>query len=122
ILSMAMGLYAPALALNQGNVTPKGGLKAVMWTDSFQMIIIVAGFLAVAIQGTTEVGGFGVVWERAQNGSKLDLNNFDLNPLTRHTFWGLIIGGSITSLTAYGGNQAMIQRYLSMENTKKAKM
>ncbi|KAL3859669.1 hypothetical protein ACJMK2_009877 [Sinanodonta woodiana] len=139
ILSMAMGLYAPALALNQvmkfdmllsilviGAVctfyTAIGGLKAVMWTDSFQMIIIIAGFLAVAIQGTTEVGGFDVVWERALNGKKLNLNNFDLNPLTRHTFWGLIIGGSITSLTAYGGNQAMIQRYLSMENTKKAKI
>lgn len=36
----------------------QGGLKAVMWTDAFQMIIV-------------EVGGFNYVWETAKQAGKL---------------------------------------------------
>lgn len=49
-------------------------------------------------------------------------HSFDPSPLERHTFWTLVIGGGITTLTVYAGNQAMIQRYLSMESIKKAQM
>jgi Na+/proline symporter len=42
-----------------------------MWTDAFQMIIVIAGVVAVVWKGTTEMGGFDVVWQLAQNGSKL---------------------------------------------------
>jgi len=45
-----------------------------MWTDTFQMLVIIAGFLAVLIQGTTETGGFSYIWETAREGGKLDLN------------------------------------------------
>ena len=44
-----------------------------MWTDSFQMFIIMGGFLAVVIQGTIEVGGFHVVWDTARDAGKLDV-------------------------------------------------
>ncbi|KAK3610277.1 hypothetical protein CHS0354_029737 [Potamilus streckersoni] len=93
ILYMAVVLYAPAIALNQvmgidllvsilaiGLIctfyTAIGGLKAVMWTDAFQMVIVFAGVLAVAVKGMQEVGGFDVVWETAKNGSKLHADNF----------------------------------------------
>ncbi|KAL3859662.1 hypothetical protein ACJMK2_009873 [Sinanodonta woodiana] len=139
ILYMAVVLYAPAIALNQvmgidllvsilaiGLIctfyTAIGGLKAVMWTDAFQMVIVFAGVLAVAVKGMQEVGGFDVVWETAKNGSKLHADNFDPNPLERHTFWTLVLGGFVTSLTIYASNQAMIQRYLSMESVKRAQI
>lgn len=138
-LYMGVVLYAPAIALNQvmdismlisilviGAVctfyTAIGGLKAVMWTDAFQMIIVFAGVLAVVWKGTDEMGGFSVVWEIAKNGSRLQADNFDPNPLQRHTFWTLVIGGCVTSLTIYASNLAMIQRYLSMETKRKAQM
>jgi len=50
------------------------------------------------------------------------ISSFDVNPMERHTFWTLIIGGGMTTLTVYAGNQAMVQRYLSMETVKKAQM
>ncbi|XP_053402515.1 sodium-coupled monocarboxylate transporter 1-like [Mercenaria mercenaria] len=138
-LYMGVVLYAPAIALNQvmgidilvsilliGAIctfyTAVGGLKAVMWTDAFQMIIVFAGVVAVVWKGTTEIGGFDVVWQLAKNGSKLQADNFDPSPLERHSFWTLVIGGFVTSMTIYGSNQAMIQRYLSMESRKKAQM
>ena len=42
-----------------------------MWTDAFQMSIVFAGVMAVAIKGTTELGGFQAVWQIAKNGSKI---------------------------------------------------
>lgn len=47
-------------------------------------------------------------------------SSFDPSPLVRHTVWTLILCGFMTSLTIYGGNQAMVQRYISMKNLKGA--
>ncbi|KAH3773444.1 sodium-coupled monocarboxylate transporter 1-like [Dreissena polymorpha] len=137
ILYMGVVLYAPAIALNQvmgismlvsilliGAVctfyTAIGGLKAVMWTDAFQMLIVFAGVVGVVWRGTMEVGGFTVVWETAKNSSMLRADNFDASPLERHTFWTLVFGGFMTSMTIYASNQAMIQRYLSMQTKRQA--
>ncbi|XP_059146000.1 sodium-dependent multivitamin transporter-like, partial [Physella acuta] len=39
-----------------------GGIKAVIWTDVFQAVMMLAGLLAVVIQGTLKVGGASRVW------------------------------------------------------------
>ena len=39
---------------------------------------------------------------------------------TRHTVWGLIIGGYFTWISIYGINQTQVQRYLSVPNMKMA--
>ncbi|KAL4642039.1 sodium-coupled monocarboxylate transporter 2 [Arapaima gigas] len=131
-------VYAPALALNQvtgfnlwGSIFATGivctfyctlgGLKAVVWSDTFQMVVMVVGFLTVLIQGTKETGGLGIVWERAQNGSRLNVFNFDLDPLKRHTFWTISVGGTFTWLGIYGVNQSTIQRCISCKTESHAK-
>ncbi|XP_059145999.1 sodium-dependent multivitamin transporter-like [Physella acuta] len=43
--------------------TTIGGMKAVIWTDVFQSVIMLAGILAIVIQGTLKVGGMSRVWE-----------------------------------------------------------
>lgn len=40
-------------------------MKAVLWTDTFQVGMMLAGLLAVLIQGSIEVGGFSKAWERS---------------------------------------------------------
>lgn len=37
----------------------------MLWTDSFQVIMMIAGVLATLIQGSIEVGGFAKAWEIA---------------------------------------------------------
>lgn len=49
----------------------QGGLKAVIWTDVFQTIVMFAGQLAVIIVGTHQAGGIAEVWRKAQNGSRI---------------------------------------------------
>lgn len=51
----------------------QGGLKAVVWSDAFQMVVMVAGFLTVLVQGTHKSGGMSVVWETAQAGQRLNV-------------------------------------------------
>ena len=41
----------------------QGGLKAVVWTDVFQALVMVAGLITVFIVGTVNVGGFDNVWQ-----------------------------------------------------------
>uniref|UniRef100_A0A8D2KRB2 Solute carrier family 5 member 12 n=1 Tax=Varanus komodoensis TaxID=61221 RepID=A0A8D2KRB2_VARKO len=99
-----------------------GGLKAVVWTDAFQLVVMVIGFLTVLIQGTLQNGGLGNVWEDAKNGSRLDIFDFDADPLKRHTFWTIAVGGTFTWLGIYGVNQSTIQRCISCKTEKHAKL
>lgn len=44
------------------------------------------------------------------------------DPLQRHTFWTLGVGGVFLMLALYGVNQAQVQRYLSSRSEKEAIM
>eukprot|EP00079_Xenopus_tropicalis_P035067 XP_017948838.1 PREDICTED: sodium-coupled monocarboxylate transporter 2 [Xenopus tropicalis] len=139
ILYTGVVVYAPALALNQvtgfdlwGSVVATGivctfyctlgGLKAVVWTDAFQMVVMVVGFLTVLIEGTIQNGGPSKIWETATNGSRVDIANFDVDPLKRHTFWTIAVGGTFTWLGIYGVNQSTVQRCISCKSEKHAKL
>ena len=44
-------------------------MKAVLWTDTIQIMIMFAGLLASLIQGSIVTGGFANAWNiAAQNG------------------------------------------------------
>nr|KAF6325721.1 solute carrier family 5 member 12 [Myotis myotis] len=139
ILYTGVVVYAPALALNQvtgfdlwGSVFATGivctfyctlgGLKAVVWTDAFQMVVMIVGFLTVLIQGSAQAGGFYNVLELSTNGSRLHIIDFDVDPLRRHTFWTISVGGTFTWLGIYGVNQSTIQRCISCKTEKHAKL
>ncbi|XP_037099788.1 solute carrier family 5 member 6a [Syngnathus acus] len=139
VVYMGVVLYAPALALNavtgfdlwgavlaMGLVctlyTCLGGLKAVMWTDVFQTVVMFAGQLAVIIVGAHQAGGMAEVWRKAVNGSRIAGLDLNPDPLERHTFWTLGVGGVFLMLALYGVNQAQVQRYLSSRTEKEAIM
>lgn len=141
VLYMSIVLYAPSLAvsavtgmntwvsvLSIGVVctfyTALGGMKAVMWTDTLQALIMFMGMLAVLIQGFKTLG-WSQVWQDAADSGRTDLftkKAFDPNPLVRHTAWNLVIGGAIYWTGTYGTNQAQVQRALSVPSLKKAKI
>ncbi|XP_067850192.1 sodium-coupled monocarboxylate transporter 2 isoform X2 [Heptranchias perlo] len=139
ILYTGVVVYAPALALNQvtgfdlwGSVFATGivctfyctlgGLKAVVWTDAFQMVVMVLGFLTVLIQGTILLGGSSNMWKIAGKGQRLNIFDFAVDPLRRHTFWTVAVGGTFTWLGIYGVNQSTIQRCISCKSERHAKM
>uniref|UniRef100_A0A673AA52 Solute carrier family 5 member 5 n=1 Tax=Sphaeramia orbicularis TaxID=375764 RepID=A0A673AA52_9TELE len=100
--------------------TTLGGMKAVIWTDVFQIVVMLSGFVAIFIQGTVLVGGPALVVEIARNGSRINFNDFDFDPRKRYTFWSLSVGGALVWLSMYGVNQAQVQRYISCRTERAA--
>uniref|UniRef100_A0A8D0YYR1 Solute carrier family 5 member 5 n=1 Tax=Sus scrofa TaxID=9823 RepID=A0A8D0YYR1_PIG len=132
-------IYAPALILNQVTgldiwasllstgiictfYTTVGGMKAVIWTDVFQVLVMLTGFWVVLARGTVLVGGPGRVLELAKNHSRINLMDFDLDPRRRYTFWTFVVGGTLVWLSMYGVNQAQVQRYVACRTEKQAKL
>ncbi|XP_041109855.1 sodium-coupled monocarboxylate transporter 1-like [Polyodon spathula] len=139
ILYTGIVIYAPALALNQvtgfhlwGAVVSTGvvctfyctmgGLKAVVWTDVFQVGVMVAGFTSVVIRTVVVKGGISPILNDSYHGGRLNFWDFDPNPLRRHTFWTIVLGGTFTWTGIYGVNQAQVQRYISCKTRFHAKM
>ncbi|XP_043572975.1 sodium-coupled monocarboxylate transporter 1 isoform X1 [Chiloscyllium plagiosum] len=139
VLYTGIVIYAPALALNQvtgldlwgvlvatGLVCTfyctLGGLKAVVWTDVFQMGIMISGFLAVIIRGVVIQGSFERIWNISYHGGRLNFWDFDPNPLRRHSFWTIVVGGSFMWTAIYGINQSQVQRYIACKNLFEAKL
>uniref|UniRef100_A0A5F8H0B1 Sodium-dependent multivitamin transporter n=1 Tax=Monodelphis domestica TaxID=13616 RepID=A0A5F8H0B1_MONDO len=137
VIYMGVVLYAPALALNAvtgfdlwGSVlalgivctiyTSLGGLKAVIWTDVFQTVVMFLGQIAIVIVGAAKVGGLGRVWDVASQHGRISGIDLNPDPFVRHTFWTLAIGGIFMMLSLYGVNQAQVQRYLSSHTERAA--
>ena len=53
-------------------IYPQGGIKAVIWTDVFQITVMIAGFLMIIIKGSIDVGGLTEVWRIAEEGGRID--------------------------------------------------
>ena len=51
----------------------QGGLKAVVWTDVFQLGIMVAGFLSVIVRAVVLQGGVAAVMADSDLGGRLNL-------------------------------------------------
>uniref|UniRef100_A0A8B9J6C4 Solute carrier family 5 member 6 n=1 Tax=Astyanax mexicanus TaxID=7994 RepID=A0A8B9J6C4_ASTMX len=102
--------------------TALGGLKAVIWTDVFQTVVMFTGQMAVIIVGVHQVGGFSDFWRKVTDGGRISGIDLNPDPTVRHTFWTLAVGGVFLMLSLYGVNQAQVQRYLSSRTEKEAIM
>ncbi|KAL3847665.1 hypothetical protein ACJMK2_018565 [Sinanodonta woodiana] len=109
-----------AIAVVSVIYTAIGGLKAVIWTDVFQAVVMFAGFLAVLIKGTIVVGSVGRTWEIADQKGRLNLFNFDMDPTVRHTFWNLFMGSFIQGFGLIF-NQSSVQRISATRTERDAK-
>lgn len=138
-LYLAVSLYAPALALSKvmgmplwaavavlGIIctiyTSLGGIKAVVYTDTFQCVIMFIAFIVVVSMGFKEVGGFHHAWEIAKQGSRVEFNSASSSMTVRHTIWGLIIGAWFANSASYATNQMMVLRYLIVKNLTRARI
>ncbi|KAJ1085826.1 hypothetical protein NDU88_005951 [Pleurodeles waltl] len=132
-------IYAPALIINQvtgldiwaslfstGAIctfyTTVGGMKAVIWTDVFQVLVMMSGFFAIVVRGLVLVGGVGTALEITQNNSRINFGDFDLDPRRRYTFWTFVLGGTMLWLSMYGINQAQVQRYVACRTEREARL
>lgn len=50
----------------------QGGMKAVVWTDVFQITLMFGSMIVVVLRGTIDLGGLGYVFDKAQEGGRLE--------------------------------------------------
>jgi solute:Na+ symporter, SSS family len=135
---LAVVVYAPSLVVAEltqlpivsvilitGMVTAAytlvGGMKAVIWTDSLQLGVLLAGIAAVlmiAIPGVPR--GLAGVWETAEAAGRLQLVDFSLDPRVTYTFWSGMIGGAFMLISQWGSDQAEVQRFLTTKSVRQA--
>ena len=101
-----------------------GGLKAVIWADAIQGIILIGGaLLCLAILMFSMPEGPMQTFELAINspeGNKFSLGAFT-SDLTTSTFWVCLIYGIFINLQNYGIDQNYVQRYHAAKTDKDAK-
>ncbi len=51
----------------------QGGIKAVVWTDLIQTIVMFVGLILLLVFGSQKVGGIEHVWEIASQGQRLNV-------------------------------------------------
>lgn len=97
----------------------QGGMKAVVWGDAIQMIILFAGLLICLVYG----------WNLVQDNGGL-VNGFDPERLqvidfnlgigegNEYGFWPMLIGGFFLYVSYYGCDQTQAQRLLSAKDEK----
>ncbi|CAF4496555.1 unnamed protein product [Rotaria sp. Silwood2] len=134
---MAVIIYGPSLALSQvtglniwiavgvcGLVctiyTSFGGIKAVIWTDVLQSLVMFIGLILSIIFGVIDAGGLSIVFEKVKNGNRLQFSVVTLDPSIRYTIWSILIGTTFSSTAQYACIQTQAQRYMCVKNTKSA--
>ena len=97
-----------------------GGIKAVVWTDAIQAIILITGALVtLGIIMFSLPEGPSQFFEVASRDNKFSLGSLKID-FTESTFWVLLIYGLFINLQNYGIDQNYIQRYMSARNDKEA--
>ena len=101
-----------------------GGLKAVIWADAIQGIILIGGALmCLGILFFSMPEGPLQVFQLAADapgGNKFSLGTFT-SDLTTSTFWVCLIYGIFINLQNYGIDQNYVQRYHAAKTDKDAR-
>ncbi|MBO60611.1 MAG: sodium:solute symporter [Verrucomicrobiales bacterium] len=91
-----------------------GGIKAVVWTDALQFVLLLAGGLFALLYLPTLIdGGLDGALGQAEEAGKLTWLNFDFSLAAPYNFWMGIIGAVVFVLFTHGIDQLVAQRVLA---------
>ena len=136
---LATAIYAPSLALATVSGFPVlgcivtvgflatlytvlGGMKAVVWTDFVQFIVLAGGLLLmIGLLMSFFSWDAGAVWNRAgeltapaTGGPHTRLFDWSLDLSTEATVWSLLFFMSVYLVGTQGTDQVTVQRYLTV--------
>jgi sodium-coupled monocarboxylate transporter 8/12 len=135
-LWLAAATYAPALALEKVTGLPLwltilasgtltlytalGGMRAVIWTDVMQLIVLFGGQLMIVIVALGKIpGGFGGMWDTVVADGRMNLS-LSFNPAERVNLGAVLIAGAFLHLVQMATDQVSVQRYLSAGSLKES--
>lgn len=101
-----------------GIYTVIGGMKAVIYTETLQTIVLILGSIVITYLGLQEVGGWNEFQDTVRAVSPDHFNMW--RPMSDPDFpWtGLLIGGTIVGIWYWCTDQYIVQRTLAAHNIK----
>jgi len=121
LLGIPFWYGAIGIVIFTGIYTVIGGLKAVIYTETLQTFVLIAGSLIITYLGMQEVGGWNQLKETVTSVSPDHFNMW--RPMNDPDFpWtGLLFGGTIVGLWYWCTDQYIVQRTLAAHNIKIAR-
>lgn len=116
-LIIGMGAFSAAFAV-------LGGMKAVIWTDVVQLVVIYGGIIWMLVSMMTRIdGGLIGMWQIAAEADKdfsylTEASYFSFDFFEQTTLWGLFLGFFFLELASQGADQMTVQRYLTTSSVK----
>ncbi|HSF16671.1 MAG TPA: sodium:solute symporter [Vicinamibacteria bacterium] len=102
-----------------------GGMRAVMWVEMWQMLIILFGILfafgAVVTGLPSDVTLLSAVRLAGATG-RAETVDFAFDPTVTYTFWSGLLGGTFLMLSYFGCDQSQVQRYLTARSLGESRL
>lgn len=116
LLGIPFWYGAIGIVIFTGIYTVVGGMKAVIYTETLQTVILIAGSIIITVLGLQEVGGWDQLKETVTSVSPDHFNMW--RPMSDPDFpWtGLLFGGTIVGIWYWCTDQYIVQRTLAANN------
>ena len=99
-----------------------GGVRAVVWTDVIQFIMLIAGgCVAIGFISRDYPGGLTALLSAAGDAGKTRMVDLSVDPLASYTIWAGIFAMPFQNLAAYGADQLNTQRMLCCRSIGEAR-
>ena len=139
VLSQVMGINTLTGLLILGGSTTLytvyGGMKAVLWTDVIQFFVLMGGVMAILVAVAMAFHwDIAQIWNIAAHPPQTTMPwyqpgqgvvethtrffNFQWNPTIEVTFWAILIYAFLYTVSSYGSDQVLVQRYLAAGSKK----
>jgi len=117
LLNIRIDVSICVLAVTTGIYTVIGGLRAVIWTEMFQLVVLMVGGLVLSVLAIAAVGGPGAIWATSDQWHLL-------LPADDPDFpWTMYLGGVLCiSIFYFATNQFVVQRVLAAKSEWHARM
>jgi len=109
---------AIGIVIFTGIYTVVGGLKAVIYTETLQTVILILGSIIITYLGLQEVGGWTQLKETVTAVSPDHFNMWRPMNDPKFPWTGLLFGGTIVGIWYWCTDQYIVQRTLAANNIK----
>ncbi|MCI9120210.1 MAG: sodium/solute symporter [Oscillibacter sp.] len=121
ITGVSLDVWVPLIMILAIAYTVSGGIKAVIWTDTLQGILLAIGAVIALIVAFRHMGmPFGEVLSIAGEAGKTVSFDFDLR-LDNYNIYLCLLGSFVMWVSYFGFNQEQIQRYVTSRSIRDVK-
>lgn len=125
VVSPALATPAAIVLLGIATViyTVYGGMRAVIWTDVIQAVVLIGGgVLSLFLIGQTVAGGWPSIASAGEAAGKFRLFDLHLGFDRPHTLLAGLAGGAFLSMASHGADQLIVQRLLAAPSLAQARV